>query len=572
MDEEQDDKQEEQGAQGALKQVAKGAEEAGKKLAKTGGKRIGAWIMGTIGVMGILKFIALILIIVIASSIFSSLYYYFHDKVAEEVSKISDTVYENYEIDEDGIRFHKEELLEDLETWLKDNGVDVQSLGLGDSTVDPITGTSQATEYLYKYITATMATELPYIKGSDKEAVGIVHIYRKMIDLVGKTKEELTQEELEKAVAAEPVELEYIGLKKLQQMQEEGNKDVLKYYSLDDMWNICIVKPIYSGYNEIVYENLTDAAPPINDVQTTYKMVTIPYRSTVSQYAMSLDFLFRLLQVTQSAEYVSAVADLNLVGGRIDYTIFDSVTRTDYSKVYSYDLLEQKKIANIPTYEEVQQGITSYRIVQENKTMTEITTKMEQEDMIKGNVTRAKTWFIDQTTTYTATIQPQKITMEENYDNTSAGYEDQNPPDGDTEGSWKSNQRLHVVEKKTSVTWDKEADTVTQINPDQFLGLWKNTTGEYEYGAAFDPAGKTVAYPILPGKTKTLIPITNIIPSQEILYNALYKKEETQMQAEMLRYCLALYQGKGEEQNIKFDGYFDPTEFIEGTYRNRECS
>ena len=106
-------------------------------------------------------------------------------------------------------------------------------------------------------------------------------------------------------------------------MVNNADKDVLNYFALDSNWNILVA----------TYTKQTDNS---GTETYTYTTQSVPYQSLVSNYSMPLEFFITLLTHTNNAEYVSAVADLILKEGHIDFTIFDQVSKETTKTVTKY--------------------------------------------------------------------------------------------------------------------------------------------------------------------------------------------------------------------------------------------
>ena len=228
---------------------------------------------------------------------------YLDDINAETTDKVTYQVVKEYcTIDEDGIRFDKKKFLENIVAELSLNGIDLNDLGFGNdgnyeiaventitgetnivhNTVDPNT---QAAEYLFKFITASLTGEFPYIEGSDKEVQGIIHIKRR------------------KDQNQEPKDLTYMGYQKFSEMlktEDSNEKDEIQnYFSLDEDWNLCIAKPYKKTVNTYDHDNLV-----YSEGEYTISEVKIPYRTMVSQYTVPFLFLFDLQIITHNPDYV----------------------------------------------------------------------------------------------------------------------------------------------------------------------------------------------------------------------------------------------------------------------------
>lgn len=472
----------------------------------------------------------------------------------QKASEQTQTILEEYcSINDTGIHFDKEALKDNIVKILEEEiGIDVNDLKL--ATVNTETGEideEKASEYLYNFFTASIASELPYIPGSDKEARGIIKIKRKDSNTGGESKE-----------------LQYIGYNKFTEiLQSEDNQikeNSKNYFSIDESWNICITK----SYKEIKNDEI---------VQFDIMEVKIPYRTMVSQYAMPFEFLISLQNVTQNVEYVQAVADLATKNAEIELTIFDSITTTTTTETYRHSIM-RKWIQE--TEDDFGQVISSEpKRSGPNKQPDQVTVKVIQEESIKANVTKAITWALNQETPYKEERAPMEYPLGEE------GNTNQIPndpePSGDT-GTWKVDQSMNTVVAIDASEWQKSNETKTIVNADRFLGLWKNSTGYYEEyynsdnsvnkNAKYNPDGEVVKYKLI-GEGQDDRPIMNILSSEAWLKGLLEANMRTQTHAELMDYFIYLYKKKEPLEDIEIDfnidsliSIFDPEEFVEGSY------
>lgn len=349
----------------------------------------------------------------------------------------------------------------------------------------------------------------------------------------------------------EEIELKYIGYQKLQDMINSDDRNVkeesLKYFSLDESWNLCITK-----WNK----------ESKDDVETSYEVseVKIPYRNMVSGYAVPFTFLMDLQLVSQNANYVDAVASLMTDQSYIDLTIFDSVTTDETT--YTYEATKHTRtrkqgntIGTGSDYDETT-----------SKEGPDVTVTKIETDSVKAGVTKAKTWIIDQTVTYNLQ-QDKEYPYEDDEGNEKIKVETRSESKPSGEGSWRDPITETWYEEITKNEWVKGA-VETKFMPDEFLGLWSNKTGTYVKGALYTTTkngGKIVEYNILDGSRKEA-PITNIIISKEQLYDLLEQNQTTQTHSEIMKEIINFYL-TGDEltdssfSNFDFISIFEPSEF-----------
>lgn len=355
----------------------------------------------------------------------------------------------------------------------------------------------------------------------------------------------------------EEIELKYIGYQKLQDMINSDDRNVkeesLKYFSLDESWNLCVTK--WSSTSE-------------NGQETSFEVyeVKIPYRRMVSQYTIPFTFLMDLQLISQNANYVEAVSKLMTDRSFIDFTIFDSVTTDETT--YTYEATKHTKTKHVE-FDPV--TMTSYETGTYDESTSQkgpdVTVTKVETDTIKASVTKAKTWIIDQTITYNL-----QESREYPYGAEPGKVESSSEPEPEGEGSWLDPITETWYEEIIKREWVKGA-VETKFMPDEFLGLWSNKTGTYVNGASYTTTrngGKLVEYNTLEGSRKE-IPVTNIIPSREQLYDLLAGNQTTQIHSEMMKEIINFYL-TGEEltEGVGSDilSLFTPSEFIDSMFGN----
>ncbi len=429
-------------------------------------------------------------------------------------------------IGEKEIIIHKDKAIETINSVLEEYHIDYTDLGLG-------TDEQVAQEYLCDMLISSVCAELPTIPIVFDDGTNLTSLGTGIIKILRATPDLNTIDySVDEGIIEPPIRaLAYMGYNNfLATLNAEDGGDssqkavLMDYYSLDSNWNLCIVRP--QIYNET----------------ETYTEVKIPYREVIAQYGMPFNFLINLLQSTSNGNYVKAVADL-AQKGNIEYTIFDSYTVKTDQYTHTYD--EYTKTKN----EDDTYSTSGPDDGEDTWTNTELT------DQITGNVTYAKTWMLEQTTKYECT---QKITVSETTDYP----ENESEPSG--AGSWKTNQKLVINTEIDKFEWAKSGDTQNTILTEEFMGLWKNASGQYSEGVKYDPNGQVVAYYLVGSKTATDRPIMSILIQEDWLIGLLKRNYFTQIQAEYIKYTLQIYK----------DGYgtfdldlsiFNPYEFIDGS-------
>ena len=460
MNEEENNEQEEvqdskikQAASKAGKQIVDEAKRQISNKMKEVATKI--WAKAVAFIIAHLPAILIVLAIIAGCILLCSLFDDFLDgEVTETIDEVTyQSINEYCTIDESGVHFNKEKFITTLSDKLKEeNGINLNDLGLGEIIEDAngneyLNPDSKAAKYLYKYMGASLSSELPYIEGSDEETKGTIKIKRKQ--------------------NTEAIELTYIGYQKLQDMINSDDRSVkeqsLRYFSLDPSWNLCVTK----------WKKTSE-----NGQEKSYEIyeVKIPYRRMVSQYTVPFLFLIDLQLISLNANYVDAVADLVKDQSFIDFTIFDSVTTDETTYTYKATRHTRKK------HEETTGNTitTSYTETTEEEGPDVTVTKVEI-DSIKASVTKAKTWIIDQTITYN--LQENK---EYQYGEKPGKVEKTSESKPSGEGTWRDPIEKTWYEEIIKHEWVKGA-TETKFMPSEFLGLWSNKTGKYVKGALYIP-------------------------------------------------------------------------------------
>lgn len=552
-EENQENQEQQQNENGLAKQVGKEALDQGKRMAGDAAKKAGKEIAKK-AIMAVAQVVAAfiqamlpIILVTVGICAIAGLAKWVIDTITtQKASEQTQAILEEYcEIDDEGIRFNKEALKDNIVKILEEEiGIDVNDLKL--ATVNTETGEideEKASEYLYNFFTASIASELPYIPGSDKEAQGIIKIKRRNAN--GETKD-----------------LEYIEHEKFTQMIDSDDRaereNSKNYFSIDESWNLCVSQ----SYREIV-----DGEEQIY----TVKEVPIPYRSMVSQYAVPFEFLITLQSITYNAEYVQAVADMISQNSEIELTIFDSVTTTTNTEIYRHSIM-RKWIQEIE--DDFGEVISSEQKRSEHpeKQPDQVTVKIIEEESMKANITKAKTWVIDQKTLYEREVPDPEYPLDEEGDTVT--IEDEKEPPGD-EGTWKVNQSQTTIIRIDKSEWVKTGDTQTNIEPDQFLGLWRNSVGTfvkyYNEDGSINPdaqynsdpdEGIVVRYPLIGQENGEYDrPVMNILSSEDWLCSLLEQNMRTQTHGELMRYLIHFYK-TGEKLEIDLS-IFNPTEFTD---------
>lgn len=442
-------------------------------------------------------------------------------------------------VDETGIHFDKKTLLAKIEETLKEGGIDKEQLGLGYDD-------AKASNYLYDYMAASMASQLPYIPGSDKEAQGYIYFYR-----------DINQDGL----MEETEQLTYMGYQSFSTMlkttDDSEKDDSLQYFSIDEAWNICITKP----YKMTINGNLE-----------TYNIieVKIPYQMMVAQYTMPFEFFITLQRVTQNANYVEAVADLENDNSKINFSIFDNIEKKTTEYTYNHSLMERKTevvFGTKPdgTVDHDNPPTSTFKETGPHVQPEETTITITEIDTITANITKANTWILEQEIPYVLVEEEPEYPLGEN-----GLYEKLPDEHSVNNGTYKVDQSEFTkitIEKKK---WMQQGTKINKLSPGLFMGLWKNDSGVYKKGAQYNPNGKVVKYRSSAqdeSYRENDRPIINILTAEEWFRTLLERNVKTQTHAVLMKELIELYRsGKPVDQYILTDidlEMFLPKEFKE---------
>lgn len=499
------------------------------------------------------------------------------------------------------------EMIDLINKQLEEAHIDKKELYLGNSF--------QADLYLYKYMTASLGTQLPYIKDSTAKTVRDIAINTLIpgasaLDFIKDTFGEEVQGivKIKRQTGDSTRELTYKKYEDLLKLIEENDESALKYFSLDEEWMLCVAK-----------SSKTTTKNPDGTIKTETTLIEgkMPYQTIISPYTVPFEFFVTLQQLSQNAEYVSAVADL-VQGGEIELTIFDTtqVVTTEYT--YRYKVrkkwIEEKEVERTreesktetkECYQDTRQEVVAYlnnakrgaersynefitktadkwygrvtverkeiipykEIVEEQKDETseekvETTIIKEEVNSITAAVTKADVWVIKQNANYKKGETTEYPLGKDGITNEIAPEATDKEIAEISEGEWQvgRSQTTKRTEQKEEV--QLETSNV-EIDESRFLGLWKSSwLGEYVPGASYAPDGFLVKYKIPNRIYKYESPVGNILSSEDLLYNQLEKSENTQVHAQLMRYLINYY--KDPTTAVKPDlSIFTTSEFKE---------
>lgn len=692
-------------AKNAIGEGIKVAGNATKKGAKMAATKVAA-VIAPYAMPIIAAIIAVLLIFTFLASIFLAV----EDAIGEKTSNVDSNIKSAIHIKDDGsIVVDGKELLNNINTELDSLGLKKENLYLGNE--------NQADAYLYKYMVASLSTQLPYIEGSTakkikdiglhlnpitfvlaeyekaQEVQGIVKIKRctansdsaKELKYLpygkssteGNNQEESTQEENTTNATPESTQEEN-AKKTFSKLIEENSSEALNYFSIDENWMLCVAK-----YQERIVSGTS------SEYTYTIDEVKIPYQTMIQNYSVPFSFFLRLQQMTQNPEYVSAVADMIMEDGNIEVTLYDTVETITNEYTCEYDLITRQWVevpvatdngsnsnennegtgtndnegensgggtnpsptpggfnhptvtdrgsikriatstspvtdtvngqasgggtsggstggtsttpvtdaANAGTGGENSGGGTTGEGTTSNTTWVlqdflehkiETTTTTTVTNTITANVTKANVWVIEHTAEYQKDQPEPEYPLGEEGNKT--GPTSENPPPDGEAGTWKENMYETTIEINQKTGW-KKTSSDTKIEPNKFLGMWRNKFGIYTdfIKPDFDPNGKLVKYN-LPKQSETEEPSGEVVEGEteideeeiaekrkngsspaevllsgkDMFISLLENRENTQFHAQIMRELINYYEAKvrGKDYEINIDlSIFDTDEF-----------
>jgi len=340
------------------------------------------------------------------------------------------------------------------------------------------------------------------------------------------------------------------------------SQNIINYFTIDSNMNIVVAK-----YNKTT--TTENNGTPV--VEYRLEKVTLPYMNKISQYAMPFEFLCILLIRTNNPDYVAAVADLAIRQTSIDFTIMDSqyVNRTETEHSYWIETTVIRDGVDVsPNPRDIQ--------YKSHKTV------IEEINNITAEITHVKTWI------YTRDVEYElKASQTEELVGSMTIAAPTNPPDPDNPGNpdyadpppevttrtetepiyevlddgtvvktgdrtiyITTTKRTHDIKDEIEeyvkrATWSAKGPADEKIEPDLFLGLWSNETGEYIEGAKWvklSDGGKIVEY-YVPHLSRNNAPETTIRAEVDMFFYQLTLTEATQSYENLMRYILYVYTG-----------------------------
>jgi len=484
--------------------------------------------------------------------------------VGDTVQNIVDKIVDFFTIDSDGAIVINEEQVDTIINSISNLGVSIDGLKLlGDVDYSNPDIQAENQKALRKYIkefyeaqamTQTLNTKPGWIEENilnGGKPYGTVYVHRTLngedtIDASTKT-----------------YQLGYISYEDMVKKQEAGDKNITKYFSINENGELVI-----AGWTDVVVKR-----DGVKDNDASRKIITlknINYKNVISQYTTSMNFFLYLTMISQNPEFVSAVTDL-VKNSDIRLTVLDTNSKSVNTETYTY-------IENTKTKTKVE--TTSYDAWDTQQqypytvtTLEENTSSEEKTEVVETTttsviptikVTYAKTWFCEQTITYN---KKQEDTTNTNTET----EEDEEEPELTEEGSvtWKTNQS-RKYDSTSNVTKYEEGtrgDVIDRTGEKGSQGIKdKNGNGKVDGNEIVDENSTFLG--LLDNKFK--IPNTtrydsaggNVVSGAEMFFYLLQKDYASQNLEQIMRYILYKYTGRDYGVTELDFSIYDARDFI----------
>lgn len=457
----------------------------------------------------IIQFLLPIIVIILLAGSILAIFSAVADTIQELISGAVDAIVDFFTVDDTSGEIEiSDEQIDTIINSIEELGVSAEDLKLlGDYEENATEEERQ--EALRKYIrdfyeaqAVTETLNYYHTPSNDISTYGAIYLYRTTNE---DTNGDGTVDNNDR------IEMTFVPYEQMLSMQEAGNLEIRKYFSLDDSDNLVI-----SSSEQTIVEKGSSVGS-LTEVSNTVKITlrTIDYKKAVSQYTTKMNFLIYLTMISRNPEFVSAVVDL-IVNSRIELTVMDNTTTTETTNIYQYELYTTN-------------GIDIF----EPQSVTEVTKTTVISIDPSVNITYVKTWFCEQTITYT-----EKETTRETSNTISMGSESM--PNGSA-GSWKVNQTNTIIDKVTTETFEES------LRGDVIITLGESGDGErYANGEIEAPTfiGLMETEFRIPYSTRTEAAGSNLVSGAEMLFFLLQKDAELENMETIMRYALYLYSGR----------------------------
>lgn len=481
-----------------------------------------------------IKILMPFIIIILVAAFFLKIIEVGLDIAKDALISMGKSIADVFTIDAEGAIEVNNEILDTVINGISEMGIDMDGLKLmGDvdySNPDIQAANQEALrKYLRKFYEAEAMTQtinknpdLVEKLNNEGKAYGTVYVHR----ADGEDEVNPTNENA----------LRYISYEEMKNMEKAGNKDITKYFSIDESGNL-----VYAGWTNTVIKK--DGQVISN--KTSINLETVDYKSSISQYTAPMNFFLSLTLISQNPEFVSAVVDL-VKQSDIRITIMDTESTTTEKETYTYtkNVKTTTKVTTI-TFDDWdvdhQYPIFGSRLETkyEEVPVTEITETIITSVNPTAKVTSVKTWFCEQSITYNK--KEEKSNPNPNTVNEGSEEEPELTEPGSV--TWKTDKKRKCESSTTTTKY--EEGTSGDVKYDR-LGekgsQGVNSSGKVDENTTF--LGLLDDKFTIPNTGRKDSAANNILSGKELLFYLLQKDESTQNVEQIMRYALQKYQGK----------------------------
>ena len=294
-------------------------------------------------------------------------------------------------------------------------------------------------ENLQRLLDAELITQYPKIDGLSSDKLnGIVEFIRYSTD----PDTQIETETLLKWISEEEFAL------KMEEYQNNGNIDILNYFTLDESGNIKVAtwtrelgnfysndttsqtdrKKIRGGITEEEIKNSYDPRYVVNKndatsieasyVTYTIQEQTINYKMLIQKYTLPFEYLWSLLVITKSEDFVLELAEL-AYDSEIQIGIYDNINKIVNTNIETYREEFRER------YEKYEKNDNDEYILEEKRPSNKEWDTEEYDYEIRNVITTytntiqceilyANTWIVELTVEYENTVQQEAITSDTN--------------------------------------------------------------------------------------------------------------------------------------------------------------
>ncbi len=265
-------------------------QEAGKQVLKMATQKPREALKKKIIQLIITKLLPIIGILIIICAVFVIV-----DKIITTVTGVFTQIASFVTVGDNGpLAPSPQEIYNKIDEVLQEQGIKIEDLNMGSE--------KQAKKYLFKFMSASLATQLPYIQGSNAETFidiafeddtdeVLSDTFDDEDDTLNANKEVQGIVKIKRRKGERTKDLKFKKYEDLKKMIEEENSDVLDFFSIDENWMLCVAKCNTS-------KTILPDGTTVNE-EETYIEVKIPYQTMVSKYSIPFEFFMTLQQISR---------------------------------------------------------------------------------------------------------------------------------------------------------------------------------------------------------------------------------------------------------------------------------